>query len=56
MSDLIHKVDGGFMKKEENGVKCQKCGYFIKHSEITSAYLHGKIMLPFHSGPAKMNL
>jgi len=56
MSDLIHKVDGGFMKKQEKGVKCQKCGYFIKHSEITSAYLHGQIMLPFNSGPAKMNL
>ena len=54
MSDLIHKVDGGFMKKQEKGVKCQKCGYFLKQKEIPWAYLHGKILLPFNSGPAKM--
>ena len=54
MSNLIHKTDGGFMKKQTKGVKCQHCGYFLKQNEITSAYLHGKISLPFHSGPAKM--
>lgn len=54
MSNLIHKTDGGFMKKQDNGVKCQQCGYFLKQSEITLAYLHGKILLPFRSGPAKM--
>ena len=54
MSNLIHKTDGGFMQKQENGVKCQKCGYFLKQSQITSAYLQGKILLPFHSGPSKM--
>ena len=54
MRNLIHKTDGGFMQKQENGVKCQKCGYFLKQSQITSAYLQGKILLPFHSGPAKM--
>ena len=54
MSNLIHKTDGGFMKKQDNGVKCQHCGYFIKQSEITFAYLYGKISLPFLSGPAKM--
>ena len=54
MSNLIHKNDGGFMKKQGKGVKCQQCGYSLKQSEITSAYLHGKILLPFLSGPAKM--
>jgi hypothetical protein len=56
MSNLIHKTDGGFMKKQDNGVKCQQCGYFLKQSEITLAYLHGKILLPFRSGPAKMTM
>jgi hypothetical protein len=56
MSNLIHKVDDGFMEKEKNGVKCQKCGYFLKQSKITSAYIHGKILLPFRSGPAKMTM
>jgi hypothetical protein len=53
MSELTHKVDGGFMEKRGNGIKCQKCGYFLKQKEITFAYLHGKILLPFRSGPAK---
>jgi intracellular sulfur oxidation DsrE/DsrF family protein len=53
MSSLIHKTDGGIMKLQKNGVKCQKCGYSLDQSEITSAYLNGKILLPFHSGPAK---
>jgi hypothetical protein len=56
MSELIHKTDGGFMEKYDNGVKCQKCGYFLKQSKITSAYLEGKILLPFRSGPAKMTM
>jgi len=56
MSDLIHKIDGGFMEKQNNGVKCQKCGYFLEQSKITSAYIRGKILLPFSSGPAKMTL
>ena len=56
MSSLIHKNDGGFMKKQDKGVKCQQCGYFLKQSEITFAYLHGKILLPLLSGPAKMRM
>ena len=36
MSNLVHKADGGFMEKKDNGVKCQKCGYFLKTSEITA--------------------
>ena len=56
MSNLVHKTDGGFMEKTDNGVKCQKCGYFLKTSEITAAYLYGKILLPFNSGQCKMNM
>jgi hypothetical protein len=56
MSDLIHKADGGFMRKHENGVKCQKCGYFLEKSQIRSAYLNGKISLPFNTGPASMKM
>ena len=56
MSNLIHKNDGGFMKIQDKGVKCQRCGYFLKQSEITFAYLHGKILLPLLSGPAKMRM
>lgn len=56
MSNLIHKSDGGYMRKHDNGVKCQKCGFFLKESEITSAYLDGMISLPFRSGPAKMKM
>ncbi|MBZ2166774.1 hypothetical protein [Methanobacterium spitsbergense] len=56
MSNLIHKTDGGFMKKQDKGVKCQQCGYFIKQNKITSAYLNGKISLPFITGPAKMTM
>ncbi len=53
MSNLIHKTDGVFIEKQNKGVKCQHCSYFIKHNDITSAYLHGKISLPFLSGPEK---
>ena len=56
MSNLTHKTDGGFMKKQNKGVKCQQCGYFLKQSEITSAYLTGKISLPFQKGPAKRTI
>ena len=53
MSKLTHKIDGGFMEKGVEGIKCQKCGYFLKQKEITWAYLQGKILLPFRSGPTK---
>ena len=56
MSELTHKVDGGFMEKWGNGIKCQKCGYFLHQKEITMAYLKGSIALPFRSGPSKMSL
>jgi hypothetical protein len=56
MSKLIHKHDGGFMKKQDNGVRCQQCGYYLKQKEITSAYLNGKISIPFPKGPAKMTM
>jgi len=51
--ELIHNKDGGLMERYKKGVKCQKCGYFLKQKEITWAYLHGNILLPFHSGPSK---
>jgi hypothetical protein len=56
MSRLIHKIDGGFMSEHNNGVKCQKCGYYIKKSDIRSAYLNGKILLPFNTGPSSMKM
>ena len=56
MSELTHKVDGGFMEKKGNGIRCQKCGYFLNQKEITTAYLKGVISLPFRSGPSKMSL
>ena len=34
MSNLVHKTDGGFMEKKDNGVKCQKCGYFLKQAKL----------------------
>ena len=56
MSRLTHKIDNGFMQNIGGGIKCQKCGYFLKQKEIPWAYLHGKILLPFNSGPSKMNI
>jgi len=56
MSNLIHKTDDGFIKKQDKGIKCQHSGYVLKQNDITSAYLHGKISLPFLSGPAKWNV
>ena len=56
MSELTHKIDKGFMEIKDDGIKCQKCGYFLNQKEITGAYLHGKILLPFRSGPSKMDM
>jgi hypothetical protein len=53
---MEHKTDGGFMGKYDKGVKCQKCGYFLKQSKISSVYLEGKILLPFCSGSAKITM
>ena len=51
MSNLIHKNDGGFMKKQGKGVKCQQCGYSLKQSEITSVFTwKDTITIPFRSG------
>jgi hypothetical protein len=44
------------MEINDNGRKCQKCGYFLNQKEITGAYLHGKILLPFRSSPSKMDM
>lgn len=44
------------MEINDNGIKCQKCGYFLNQKEITGAYLHGKILLPFRSSPSKMDM
>ena len=51
MSKLTHKIDGGFMEKGVEGIKCQKCGYFLKQKEITFAYHTWKniITIPFRS-------
>ena len=56
MSNVTHKLDNGIMKVVNKGIKCQKCGYFLKQKEIPWAYLHGKILLPFRPGPSKMNI
>ncbi len=46
MSEIIHTKDKGLMIKYDNIIKCDICGYYLKQSEITSAYLNGKISLP----------
>jgi hypothetical protein len=56
MSNLTHKNDNGIMKVVNNGIKCQKCGYFVDKNDITKAYLKGKIDLPIQKGPAKMDM
>ncbi len=56
MSNLTHKIDGGLMKVVDKGIKCQKCGFFVKQNDITKAYLGGKIELPIRTGPAKMDM
>lgn len=56
MSYVTHKADNGIMKVVDNGIKCQKCGFFVKQNEITKAYLNGKIELPIRKGPAKMDM
>ncbi|WP_156096040.1 hypothetical protein [Methanobacterium sp. SMA-27] len=45
MSQLIHSKDKGLMEKQDDSIKCNICGYHIKQSEITSAYLSGRISL-----------
>jgi len=46
MSEIIHSKDNGLMEKHDGGIKCNICGYYLKQSEITSAYLNGIITLP----------
>jgi hypothetical protein len=46
MSEIIHTKDNGLMEKHDKSIKCNICGYHLKQSEITSAYLSGKISLP----------
>jgi predicted Zn-ribbon and HTH transcriptional regulator len=43
MSNLIHTADRGEMKNHQNGLKCNKCGYKLKHKEINAAYQSGKL-------------
>jgi hypothetical protein len=45
MSEIIHNKDGGLMEKYDQSIKCNICGYHLKQSKITSAYLSGKISL-----------
>ena len=46
MSEIKHKKDNGKMKRHGEGIKCSKCGYYLKQSEITSEYLRDNIYLP----------
>ncbi len=34
------------MELDKDGINCNKCGYFVKQSQITSAYINGLITLP----------
>jgi tRNA(Ile2) C34 agmatinyltransferase TiaS len=43
MAKLIHTACGGTMKTHQNGLKCSKCGYKLKHKEINQAYQSGKL-------------
>ena len=45
MSKIIHPKDNGLMEKDYESIKCIICGYYLKQSEITSAYINGKISL-----------
>ena len=45
MSKIIHPKDNGLMEKDYESIKCIICGYYLKQSEITSAYISGKISL-----------
>ena len=43
MAKMIHTACGGTMKNHQNGLKCNKCGYKLKHKEINQAYESGKL-------------
>lgn len=43
MAKMIHTACGGTMKTHQNGLKCSKCGYKLKHKEINAAYQSGKL-------------
>jgi tRNA(Ile2) C34 agmatinyltransferase TiaS len=43
MAKMIHTACGGAMKTHQNGLKCSKCGYKLKHKEINQAYQSGKL-------------
>jgi hypothetical protein len=43
MAKMIHTACGGVMKNHQNGLKCSKCGYKLKHKEINTAYQSGKL-------------
>jgi tRNA(Ile2) C34 agmatinyltransferase TiaS len=43
MAKMIHTACGGTMKNHQNGLKCSKCGYKLKHKEINQAYQSGKL-------------
>jgi hypothetical protein len=45
MSKIIHPKDNGLMEKDYESIKCIICGYYLKQSKITSAYINGKISL-----------
>jgi len=45
MSEIIHTKDNGLMEKDEEGIKCILCGYYLKQSKITSEYLRGIISI-----------
>jgi hypothetical protein len=46
MSEIIRSKDKGLMEKYDDSIKCNICGYHLKQSEITAAYLSGEISLP----------
>ncbi len=39
----IHTAWGGTMKNHQNGLRCSKYGYKLKHKEINTAYHSGKL-------------
>ena len=51
--NMTHTACGGTMKNHKKGVRCTKCGYTLKHSEINQAYLNGKLDLKIPKGKCK---
>jgi len=50
MRKILHTHDNGLMDKNGENLKCNLCGYLLKQSEITSAYISGKISISPEEG------